>query len=133
MTTTTTRSIEPDARADCPFCGIVAGELPATIVREWADALAILPRGGVGERGDHVLVLPRVHVATAIEDPVITGMVSTRGAQLAAELGWTDANLIYNVGPVGGQTVPHLHKHVLRRRLGDRLLMPWPQPLQEAA
>lgn len=118
---------------NCAFCAIVAGELPATIVREWADALAILPRTGVGERGDHVLVLPRVHVATAIEDPVVTGMVSTRGAQLAAELGWTDANLIYNVGRIGGQTVKHIHEHVLRRRLGDRLLMPWPQPLQEAA
>jgi histidine triad (HIT) family protein len=133
MTTTTTCSTELSARAGCPFCGIVAGEILATIVREWADALAILPRTGVGERGDHVLVLPRVHVATAIEDPVITGLVSTRGAQLAAELGWRDANLIYNVGPIGGQTVLHLHKHVLRRRLGDRLLMPWPQPLQEAA
>jgi histidine triad (HIT) family protein len=118
---------------NCAFCAIVAGERPATVVREWADALAILPRTGVGERGDHVLVLPRVHVATAIEDPVVTGMVSTRGAQLAAELGWTDANLIYNVGRIGGQTVEHVHKHVLRRRLGDRLLMPWPQPLQEAA
>lgn len=133
MTTTTTSFTEPTAHADCPFCGIAAGELPATVVREWADALAILPRGGVGERGDHVLVIPRFHVATAIADPVTTGMVSMRSAQLAVELGWHDANFIFNIGQYGGQTVDHVHHHVLRRRLGDRLYMPWPQPLQEAA
>lgn len=71
--------------------------------------------------------------ATAIENPTVTGMVSTRGAQLAVELGWTDANFIDNIGPYGGQTVYHYHHHLLRRRLGDKLRMPWPQPLQESA
>lgn len=121
------------ATKPCVFCAIAASTEPATIVREWPDAIAILPLGGVGERGDHVLVIPRCHVATAIEDPMVTGAASMRAAQLAVELGWVNANLIVNVGPYGSQTVDHLHWHVLRRRLGDRIALPWPQPLQESA
>lgn len=117
----------------CVFCAIAAGTAPATVVREWPDAVAILPRGGVGDRGDHVLVIPRCHVATAIEDPAVSGLVAERAAQLAVELGWQDANLIVNIGRYGSQTVPHLHWHVLRRRLGDGLALPWAQPLQESA
>jgi histidine triad (HIT) family protein len=117
----------------CAFCAIVAGTEPATIVREWPDAIAFLPRGGVGERGDHVLVVPRCHVATAIDDPAITGLVSARAAQFAAELGWDDLNFIDNVGVAASQTVFHYHRHVVRRRFGDGLALPWPQPLQESA
>lgn len=117
----------------CVFCAIVAGDEPAEIVREWPDAIAILPHGGVGQRGEHVLVIPRCHVATAIEDPTVTGAVSARAAQLAVELGWKELNFIDNIGPYGGQTVYHYHRHVLRRRPGDGILMPWPQPLQESA
>jgi histidine triad (HIT) family protein len=117
----------------CVFCGIAAGTEPATVVREWPDAVAILPRGGVGQRGEHVLVIPRCHVATAIDDPAVTAAVSGRAAQFAAEAGWADANLIVNIGRYGSQTVPHLHWHVLRRRHGDGLALPWPQPLQETA
>lgn len=117
----------------CVFCAIVRSDTPATVVREWPDTIAILPRGGVGQRGDHVLVIPRCHVATAIEDPAVTGLVSTRAAQLAVGLGWDNANFIFNVGLYGSQTVLHLHGHLLRRRLGDHIALPWPQPLQESA
>jgi histidine triad (HIT) family protein len=117
----------------CVFCAIVAGTEPATIVHEWPDTIAILPRGGVGDRGDHVLIISRCHVASAIEDPAVTGTVSTRGAQLAIEYGWNDANFIFNIGLYGSQTIDHIHGHLLRRRLGDRILLPWPQPLQESA
>lgn len=117
----------------CVFCAIVCGDEDATVVREWPDTIAILPRGGVGQRGDHVLVIPRGHVATAIEDPAVTGLVSTCAAQLAVELGWDNANVIFNVGPYGSATVLHIHGHLLRRRLGDHILLPWPQPLQVPA
>lgn len=121
------------ATKTCVFCAIVRGDAPATIVREWPDAIAIVPKGGVTAGGGHLLVLPRCHVATAVEDATVTGTVAKRGADLAIELGWTDANLIVNVGPYGSQTVLHLHWHLLRRRLGDGILLPWPQPLQESA
>lgn len=117
----------------CVFCAIAAGTEPATIVREWPDAIAFLPHGGVGERGDHVLVVPRCHVDTAIEDPTVTGMVAARAAQLAVELGWENLNFIDNVGLYGSQTVFHYHRHALRRRPGDDIRLPWPQPLQESA
>lgn len=117
----------------CVFCAIAAGTEPATVVRDWPDAIAILPRGGVGTRGDHVLVIPRCHVADAIEDPAVTGLVSTRAAQLARQLGWQHVNFIDNAGVEASQTVFHLHKHLLRRRPGDGIALPWPQPLQETA
>jgi histidine triad (HIT) family protein len=117
----------------CVFCAIVAGTEPATIVREWPDAIAILPRGGVLDGGGHILVMPRCHVATAIEDATVTATVSARAAQLAVELGWDDLNFIDNVGAAASQTVHHYHRHMLRRRLGDRIVLPWPQPLQESA
>lgn len=117
----------------CVFCAIVAGTEPATIVREWPDTIAIKPHGGVLAGGGHLLVIPRAHVADAIEDPAITGLVATRAAQLAVELDWTALNMVDNVGSVASQTVMHYHRHIVRRRLGDRIALPWPQPLQESA
>lgn len=48
----------------CIFCQIIAGEAPATVVREWDDALAIVPRGPVTP--GHTLVIPKQHVAAAL-------------------------------------------------------------------
>lgn len=117
----------------CVFCAITAGNEPATIVREWPDTIAITPRGGVHAGGGHLLVIPRAHVATATTDPTVTATVAARAAQLAVELGWGDLNFIDNVGAAASQTVFHYHRHMVRRRLGDRILLPWPQPLQESA
>ncbi|GAA3918290.1 hypothetical protein GCM10022244_29400 [Streptomyces gulbargensis] len=93
------------------------------MVREWPDALEIGPRSG-GVNAGHVLVIPRVHVADAIEDPDVTAAAVRRAAQYAAEIG-TDLNLITNVGPDATQTVPHLHWHVVPRTAGDGLPLPW--------
>ncbi|WP_405506392.1 HIT family protein [Streptomyces cyaneofuscatus] len=112
----------------CVFCAIAAGEAPATVVHEWPDALAIRPRGGVND--GHVLVIPRTHVANAIEDPAVTGATMTRAAELAAEAG-TDLNLITSVGAAATQTVHHLHIHIVPRAHGDGLPLPW-TPQQEA-
>lgn len=111
------------AERTCVFCSIAAGQAPAVVVREWPDALAIRPRSG-GVNAGHVLVIPRVHVADAIEDPEITAAAVRRAAQYAAEIG-ADLNLITNVGPAATQTVPHLHWHVVPRAAGDGLPLPW--------
>lgn len=106
----------------CPFCAIADGTAPADIVREWPDALAIRPRRG-GVNDSHVLVLPRVHVANAGTDPAVTAAVMARAAELAAE---RDAcNIIANVGAAAGQSVMHLHLHVITRTEGDGIQMPW--------
>ena len=115
-----------DTVASCAFCAIAAGRAPATVVREWPDALAILPRrGGVTE--GHVLVLPRVHAADAGTDPAVTAAVMSRAAELMAEL--PAANLITSKGAPATQTVFHLHVHVVPRYPGDGLPLPWtPHP-----
>lgn len=113
----------------CAFCRIVAGEAPATMIQEWPDALAIRPRSG-GVATGHVMVIPRVHVPDAGADPVVTGAVMTRAAQLVGEL--AAANLITSKGSAATQTVYHLHVHVVPRLAGDGLPLPW-TPQQQAA
>ncbi|MEV7442988.1 HIT domain-containing protein [Streptomyces sp. NPDC091204] len=116
---------------NCAFCSITAGQAPAAIAREWPDALAIRPRtGGVTE--GHVMVLPRVHVPDAGTDPEVTAAVMRRAAELMAEL--PAANLITSKGAAATQSVFHLHVHVVPRRDGDDLPLPWaPQHAARAA
>ncbi|MFG2570875.1 HIT family protein [Streptomyces sp. NPDC048567] len=107
---------------NCVFCAIISGQAPSTILREWDDALAIKPLGGVND--GHALVLPRTHVANAIEDPDVTADTVRRAAQYAAEIG-ADLNLITSVGPDATQTVFHLHWHIVPRAKADGLPLPW--------
>lgn len=114
--------------SDCVFCRIVAGQAPATIVREWDDAIAIRPRSG-GCTDGHVFVLPRVHVEDAGVDVEVTKAVMGRAAELMAEL--PAANLITSKGVEATQSVFHLHVHIVPRRDGDSLPLPW-TPQHEA-
>jgi len=112
--------------ADCLFCRIVKGEIPATIVKRTDDAVAfrdIDPRAPA-----HVLVIPTRHVA-AVRDAsgsdgdVLLGGLLRFAAQVATELG-LDAGgyrIVTNTGKDAGQSVDHLHFHVL----GGRKLT-WP-------
>ncbi|HEV2088623.1 MAG TPA: HIT domain-containing protein [Cryptosporangiaceae bacterium] len=112
--------------ADCLFCRIVAGEVPATIVHETAGTLAfrdIAPKAPV-----HVLVIPRDHHRTigalAAADPALAGELAAAAAQVAeAEgLGERGYRLLFNTGPDAGQEVFHVHGHVLGGRpLGPML------------
>ncbi len=115
-------TLPPPIGAPCPFCDIAAGLGPATIVREWPDAIAIRPRSG-GVTAGHLLVLPRVHMSDAATDPVVTAAVAARAAELMAEL--PNVNLITSRGAAATQSVRHLHFHVLPREEGDGLVLPW--------
>ncbi|MGW7636103.1 HIT family protein [Streptomyces decoyicus] len=106
----------------CVFCSIAAGTAPATITREWPDALAVRPRTG-GVNPGHVFVLPRVHVEDAGTDPHVTATVMRRAAELMAE--HPAANLITSKGPEATQSVYHLHVHVVPRQADDGLPLPW--------
>ena len=112
--------------ADCLFCRIVAGEIPAKVAKRTADAVAfhdIDPKAPV-----HLLVITTKHVpavrnATGPEHEVMLGRLLTFSAQVASELG-LDAKgyrIVTNTGPDAGQSVDHLHLHVL----GGRKLA-WP-------
>lgn len=104
----------------CLFCRIVAGEIPATKIYEDEQLIAfndINPQAPM-----HVLVVPRSHVATlndldAAHDGLIGGMVR-RAAALAAERGFAESGYrtVFNCNAAAGQTVFHLHLHVLGGR-----------------
>lgn len=117
----------------CVFCAIAAGKAPATVVAEWPDAIAILPRANEkGRRGctdGHILVLPRAHVPDFAADPIVFAATAARAAELAARL--EDAsdehawNVITSKGAVATQSVYHLHVHLVPRREDDALALPW--------
>jgi len=113
-----------DGLRECPFCEIVAGRAPAKVVREWDDAIAIVPLNPVTE--GHVLVLPRRHVESFDSSPLLSSVVMHRTAELRqSDPSGTDANIITSVGPNASQTVKHLHVHIVPRRANDGLLLPW--------
>jgi histidine triad (HIT) family protein len=109
----------------CLFCRIIAGEIPATKVYEDDRLVAfndINPQAPM-----HVLIVPRPHVATlndleAGHDPLIGEMVR-RAAAIAAERGYATSGFrtVFNCNAAAGQTVFHVHLHVL----GGRTLT-WP-------
>ena len=109
-------------RDRCPFCAIIDGSEPAEWVHEWTDAIAIIPLNPVVP--GHVLVIPRAHVTDASVDPLVTGMAAARAAELAS-LSPEHFNLITSAGEHATQTVPHLHWHLVPRRAGDGLALPW--------
>lgn len=71
----------------------------------------------------HVLFVPVDHVEDACDNPPVTALVMQVAAQ--ALTGCGDGNLIWNVGPLAGQTVWHAHLHWVPRREGDGLVLPW--------
>lgn len=117
---------------DCPFCRIDTGKAPATVVRRWRDAIAIVPIGPVVD-DHHLLVIPRRHVRDMTTNPRVTGLVARRAAQLAVELGWEHGHFVFNLGALGGQSVWHIHGHVLRSSESVRHTMPWTDQKERGA
>ncbi|MEO3744896.1 histidine triad nucleotide-binding protein [Plantactinospora sp. B5E13] len=106
-----------ESNRDCLFCRIVAGEIPATVVRETGNTLAFRDIGP--QAPVHVLVIPKEHyadVATLAQaDPALAGEVLGTAAVVAETEGLLadGFRLIFNTGPYGGQEVFHAHAHVL--------------------
>lgn len=108
---------------DCIFCKIVAKEAPATYRADGISSIAIEPLNPVTP--GHLLVIPRVHVADAFEDPRITATTMYDAATWARLFGAEEANIITSVGAAATQSVYHLHVHIVPRRDGDGLMLPW--------
>ena len=109
--------------ADCLFCRIIRGEIPAKLVADTADCVAfrdINPQAPV-----HVLVIPRRHVASLDElrDGELLGKIGLLAAEIARSEGIAESGYrtVINQGSDGGQSVAHLHMHLL----GGRKLR-WP-------
>lgn len=107
----------------CVFCKIVAGDSPATYRARGISSIAIEPLNPVTP--GHLLVIPRVHVADAFEDPRVTATTMYDAATWASLFGAEEANIITSVGAAATQSVFHLHVHIVPRSAGDGLLLPW--------
>jgi histidine triad (HIT) family protein len=103
-------STVPEQQPPCPFCEIVAGRAPATIVHEWSDVIAIAPLNPVVD--GHTLVIPKRHVPDFAADPEVSADAMLHAAQL---MRWTDRpmNLITSRGREATQSVTHLHLHLV--------------------
>ena len=106
----------------CVFCAIIGGDAPAEIVLDAPAGIAFLDRRPL--LPGHVLLVPRVHVATLPDLPVVdVGPLFTLARRLTravpAATGGEGAFLAIN--NVVSQSVPHLHVHVVPRRHDDRL------------
>jgi len=104
----------------CLFCRIVAGEIPATTVYEDERLIAfndLNPQAPM-----HVLIVPKAHVATLNdlrdEHEGLVGAMVRRAAALAADRGFAESGFrtVFNCNSAAGQTVFHLHLHVLGGR-----------------
>ncbi|HEX8294339.1 MAG TPA: histidine triad nucleotide-binding protein [Pyrinomonadaceae bacterium] len=110
---------------DCIFCKIVAGEIPAAKIFE--DDRAVVFRDINPQAPTHALVIPRAHVASLNEagegEEALLGHLLLVAARVAREEGHAGGGYrtVINTGPAAGQTVFHVHVHVL----GGRRLA-WP-------
>ena len=110
---------------NCLFCKIVAGDIPSAIVHEDELVLAFDDINPVAPV--HQLIVPKRHIASAAElaetDAAMLGRLFAVAAQLAETAGLPQRGyrLVTNVGRDGGQSVDHLHFHLLGGRV-----MTWP-------
>ena len=106
--------------ADCLFCSIAAGDVPAAVVYE--DDLTVAFRDLNPQAPTHALVIPRAHApdvgTLAATMPEALVAVHRAAAEVARSEGVADSGwrLVFNTGPGAGQTVAHVHGHVLGGR-----------------
>ncbi len=103
---------------DCLFCKIIAGEIPSTKVYE--DDTIFAFRDINPQAPTHILIVPKKHIACAAElteaDGATVGHIFAVAAQLAKAEGLTSYRVVTNSGEDAGQTVKHLHFHLMGGR-----------------
>lgn len=104
----------------CLFCRIASGEIPADVIargENWVAFRDIHPQAPT-----HVLIVPRRHLASVddlgAEDATLAGTLITAAAEVAREEGLVEGGyrLVFNVGEGAGQSVHHIHLHLLGGR-----------------
>ncbi len=109
-----------EPQADCLFCKIVAGEVPATVVRETDHVVAF--RDINPQAPTHVLLIPKAHYADAAAlaggAPELAAELLREAAEVAAQEKIVDSGyrIVFNTGAGAGQTVFHTHAHLLGGR-----------------
>lgn len=110
---------------DCIFCKIIDGEIPSQVVYEDNDVFAF--RDLNAQAPLHVLIIPKKHIPTinalATDDADVVGKLYLAAKKIAADEGYADEGyrVVMNCGEAAGQTVFHLHLHLLA---GRRLAWP---------
>ena len=107
--------------SDCIFCKIINKEIPSNFVYEDDAVIAI---NDLNPQADtHVLVIPKTHVASLaeLEDEELMVKLLQGVKATAKKLGLTDYRTIMNTGKGAGQTVFHLHVHILAGKLTEKL------------
>jgi histidine triad (HIT) family protein len=106
--------------SDCLFCRIVAGQIPAALVHQ--DETMIAVKDVNPQAPLHVLIIPRKHVATlndlTPDDDALVGAMFRRAAALAKDHGYHERGYrtVFNVNREAGQSVFHIHLHLLAGR-----------------
>jgi histidine triad (HIT) family protein len=120
---------------DCVFCRILAGELPAAFVYQDADVVGFLDLFPVHD--GHTLIVPRRHATDLLSCPSdLAGRLFAASARVAAAVvratGADGFNIWTANGDAAGQTVFHLHLHIMPRFAGDRFGLRYPIDRREA-
>ena len=107
---------------DCVFCAIAAGEIPCFKVYEDELVLAYLDINPFSE--GHTLVIPKAHTTGLLDTPeetlaVLLARVKKVAAHLKTALCCDGFHILQNNGAAAGQTVGHIHFHIVPRRNGD--------------
>ena len=106
--------------SDCIFCKIIEGVIPSTKVFE--DDFVLAFRDIEPQAPEHIIIIPKKHIPSAndicAENEAIIGKIFSVAAKLAEDLGFAKNGyrIVNNCGEHGGQTVPHLHFHLLAGR-----------------
>lgn len=116
--------------ADCIFCKIVAGEIPAARLIETDKVLSFLDIGPVNP--GHALVIPKRHAESLLdltqEELHVMSFIARRVAAAVRDAVEAEGfNILQNEGRVAGQLVPHVHFHVIPRRGDDGFELGWRQ------
>ena len=113
-----TGGADGSAAPDCVFCKVVAGEIPGDVVAEGELVLAFRDLAPVAPT--HVLVVPRRHHrdvgVLAADQPAALAELVRVASDVARAAGHDDYRLVFNTGAAAGQSVFHVHGHVLAGR-----------------
>ena len=114
--------------ADCIFCGIIAGSVPAHVVVADEHVVAFLDLAPAAD--GHTLVVPRVHCRNLLDAPTDVAAAVMVGTQhvarlLVQSLGAEGVTVVQSNEAAAWQEVFHLHVHVIPRWANDALVQPW--------
>ena len=114
---------------NCIFCRIIAGEIPSMRIYEDQDCIATLDIGPAAK--GHTLIIPNKHFADVTDNAPeallgkLMKVAASVGMRQKERLSAAGFNIVQNNGEAAGQTVPHLHIHVIPRYEGGPVMVAW--------